>query len=241
MSSNINNFDEKSEQLKDTTKDINFVSNITDDDKLNSAKLRVPDEVDRTSSENQNVPDEDLIENIDEIKQYLRRNQDLEEEGSPTSRITEEDFNRVPSLPPPPRPTSTKHPYLDKLTRLSTFKDMLVFNAENYIKENVPRLPEGMFEHHSKEKEIKTEAATTPSSPVSPTSFSVDETDILLPTRRTVVDGIEADDMVKHFYNFLSNLIRISLPGREVCPIPWLGDVSSNENDIAFSLRCFLP
>lgn len=195
MNVNVNNFDEK--EVK-TIKDIEFISNITDDDKLNSAKLKVPDEVDnsRPSSSKQNVPDEDLIENIDEIKEYLRKSSDAHELDSPTLRNYDEDIDRVPSLPPPPRPTSTKHPYLDKLNRLSTFKDMLVFNAEAFIKEKVPRLPEGMFEHHSKEKEIKTET------PVSPTSFT-DETDILLPTRKTVVGGIEGDDMVAKFISFL--------------------------------------
>lgn len=191
-----NNLDEK--KVK-TLKEIEFVSNITDDDKLISVnKFQVPDEVDtdRPSSSNQNVPDDDLIENIDEIKEYLRKTSNAADLDSPTLRDLEEDFDRVPSLPPPPRPTSTKHPYLDKLHRLSTFKDMLLFNAENFIKENVPRLPEGVFEHHSHDKEVKTEA------PTSPTSFS-DETDILLPTRKTVVDGIESDDLVAKFISFL--------------------------------------
>lgn len=190
-----NNLDDKREK---PLRGIEFVSNITDDDKLNSAKLMVPDEVDvaRPTSSQENVPDDDLIENIDEIKAYLRKTSaDLDLE-SPTLRNHGEGFDRVPSLPPPPRPTSTKHPYIEKLHRLSTFKDMLVFNAETFIKEKIPRIPEGMFEHHGQEKEIKVEPA------VSPTSLA-DETDILLPTRKTVVDGIESDDLVAKFISFL--------------------------------------
>lgn len=190
-----NNLDNKKEK---PFRGIDFVSNITDDDKINSAKLTVPDEVDanRPSSSQENVPDDDLMENIDEIKEYLRKTSaDLELE-SPTLRNLEENFDQVPSLPPPPRPTSTKHPYLDKLNRLSTFKDMLVFNAETFIKEKIPRIPEGMFEHHSAKDEIKKEAAMSPTS-------TADETDILLPTRKTVVDGIESDDLVAKFISFL--------------------------------------
>lgn len=181
-----NNFDVKKES---PLKQIEFVSNITDDDKLNATN--------RPSTSSQNVPDDDLIENIQEIKQYLRRTSDAINLDTPSLRDYEESFDRVPSLPPPPRPTSAKHPYLDKLHRLSTFKDMLVFNAESFIKEKVPRIPEGMFEHHSKEKEIKTTPTAAPAS-------STDETDILLPTRRIVVDGIESDDMIAKFISFLN-------------------------------------
>lgn len=202
---NTNNFDDKNEKV---LKEIMFIGNITDDDKLNSVKLRVPDEVDRNqpSTSSQNVPDDDLLDNIDEIKAYLRKTSNADLDDSTSNIYVEvEDFDRVPSLPPPPRPTSTKHPYLDKLNRLSTFKDMLVFNAENFIKENVPRLPEGMFEHPSKEKEIKQQATATqayPTTPTSPTTFE-DETDLMLPSRKILVHGIESDDIVAKFISFL--------------------------------------
>ena len=184
MNVNVNNFDKKDEK---PLKEIEFISNITDDDKLISVKQQIADEIDKNQATTlmQNTPDDDLIDNIEDIKDYLRRTSD-------TTNLRDYDFDSVPPLPPPPRPTSTKHPYLDKLHRLSTFKDMLVLNAENFIKENVPRIPEGMFEHHSKEKEIK--AMQTPA----------DETDILLPTRRTVVEGIESEDLVAKFISFLN-------------------------------------
>lgn len=192
MNVDENNFNEK--EVK-TIKEIQFISNITDDDKLNSAKLTVSDENEESpSNSKQNVPDEDLIENINEIKEYMHKYSDADEIDSPTLRSCDTNFHQVPSLPPPPRPTSTKHPYLDKLSRLSTFKDMLVFNTEAFIKEKVPRLPEGMFDHHSKEKEIKTEVSDIQ---------LTDETDILLPTRKIVVGGIEGDDMVAKFISFL--------------------------------------
>lgn len=195
MKIDVNNFDEKQEK---TLKQFDFVSNITDDDKLITvARLQVADEIDseQPSSSKQNVPDDDLLENIDEIKVYLRKTSNADDLDSPSMLEYDERFDQVPSLPPPPRPTSAKHPYLDKLHRLSTFKDMLLFNAENFIKEKVPRIPEGLFEHHTNEKEIKKE-------PTSPTS-NFDETDILLPTRKAVVGGIESDDLVAKFISFL--------------------------------------
>ena len=188
-----NNLDEKKEK---TVKEFKFIGNITDDDKLS----QVPDEIDSSqpSTSRVNTPDDDLMDNIQEIKEYLQKNGENSSlnSGSPVLRRNsfDENFDRVPSLPPPPRPTSAKHPYLDKLHRLSTFKDMLVFNAENFIKEKVPRIPEGMFEHHPIAKEVKSDAKVQ--------SFH-DEADILLPTRKTVVDGIENDDLVAKFISFL--------------------------------------
>lgn len=197
MNVDSNNLDEKEDK---PLKDIKFIGNITDDDKLSSTKHHIPDETDTSwvSTSQQNVPDDDLMDNIEEIKEYLRKTSaDLDSDSPVLLRSNfEENIDRVPSLPPPPRPTSTKHPYLEKLHRLSTFKDMLVFNAENFIKERVPRIPEGMFEHHGNEKEIKKEAAMKPMS-------AQDETDILLPTRKKVVDGIESDDIVAKFISFL--------------------------------------
>lgn len=192
-----NNFDDK--KVK-THKEIEFISNITDDDKLKSTNFRVPDEIDasRPSSSRHNVPDDDLIENVEEMKSYLKNlesSENIYEELDPlTLRVHNGDFDQVPELPPPPRPTSAKHPYLEKLHRLSTFKDMLVLNTENFIKEKIPRIPEGLFEHNR--KEIKKE------SPASPT-LSSDENDILLPTRKKLVDGIENDDVVAKFISFL--------------------------------------
>lgn len=207
---NVNNFNEREEEKN--LKKIDFVSNIegniTDEEKLNSMKQennsRVPDEIDvRPSTSRQgSSPDDDLFDNIEEIKEYLRSTADEAEiidtpKASPTHT---ENFDRIPSLPPPPRPTSifsSKHPYLN---RLSSFKDMLIFEAETFIKEKIPRIPEGMFEHHDQRKE---EMKNTPDVAASPLSANetLDEA-FLLPKKRIMIDGIESDDMVAKFISW---------------------------------------
>jgi hypothetical protein len=213
-----NNFNEKASEKSDgASKRIDFVSNITDDDKLNS--MRTMDEVDtHRPSTSQNVPDDDLFDNIEEIKEYLRQTADeMEEIETPVLRGGD-NFDRIPSLPPPPRPKSQK-PYASTLNRLSTFKDMLIFNAESFIKEKIPRIPEGMFEHHhhlhngsSSNREKATMAAENEkegkvmSEETSPQAFNAEHDDVdalLMPTRRKVVDGIESDDVVAKFISFL--------------------------------------
>lgn len=185
MNVDINNFDNAivKEKQSDVTK--NF--NITDDDKLLRATAN--DEIHY-----------DTIDNIHEIKEYLRSIESID-----YVEINEDvDIDQVPTLPPPPRPTSAKHPYLDKLHRLSQYKDMLVFNAENFIKENVPRLPPHLFEHEINEKEIKTSPAVTPTSMKSETfSDELDGAALLLPSRRPLVDGIEEEDIVAKLISFL--------------------------------------
>lgn len=213
---NVNNFDGKEDEK--IVKKIDFVSNITDDDKLNSMKHEnnghVPDEIDACPSTSQHgiSPDDDLFDNIDEIKEYLRKTAD-EAEQIDTPATHHEYFDRIPSMPPPPRPNSlfngvNKHPYLN---RLSSFKDMLIFNAESFIKEKIPRIPEGMFEHHlmreqrEQEERMKNATAATTDGIASPVSASEDVVDdaLLLPTRRKVIDGIESDDIVAKFISFL--------------------------------------
>lgn len=187
MKDDINNFDDT--KKPELTKD--FQRNITtdDDDKIIQAERATENVYEAIP------PDDDLIENIHEIREYLTSMDSIDY----VEINEEESLDQVPSLPPPPRPTSTKHPYLDKLHRLSQFKDMLIYDAEKFIKEKVPRLPSKYFEHEINEKEIKT------SPPVSPTSCSNnDEIDaILLPTRRELTESIEEDDIVAKFISFL--------------------------------------
>lgn len=115
-----------------------------------------------------------------------------------TSRFTSnvENFDRIPSMPPPPRPQSgfNIQPYFN---RLSTIKDMLIYNAESFIKEKIPRIPEGMFEHERKKRDEEKEDEISP--------ISSDEVDdaLLLPSRRKMIDGIENDDIVAKFIAFL--------------------------------------
>lgn len=184
---NINNLDDTKKPI--LTK--NFHSNITDDDKIIQASQNVYE----------TVPDGDLIENIHEIREYLRSMESIDY----VEINEEENLDQVPTVPPPPRPSSTrptsiKHPFIDKLHRLSQYKDMLILDTENFIKTNVPRLPSKFFEHQTNDKEIKT------SPPVSPTSFTSNNEEVdtvLLPTRRLLVDGIEEDDIVAKFVSFL--------------------------------------
>ena len=187
-----NNFNINNEKV---LKEVYFVSNFANQSE--NTKSPVPDEVDSEVKRRN-----DTMDDIEEIKEYLRQTDDEvdnDDNESAVLRNTEVNFDRTPSLPPPPQPTS-KFPYMYSLHRISTFKDMLIFNAESFIKDNVPRIPDGLFEHHHpipNEKEIKKEVTTTP------VTFINDETDILLPTRKKVIQGIENDEMLGKFILFL--------------------------------------
>lgn len=102
-----------------------------------------------------------------------------------------------PNKPAPPPPPSGVASMM--INRVSTFKDMLFFNAELIIKENVPRLPENLFNErkyqNTEENNVNAAAAATPASaPVSPSVD--DETDFIMPTRRKMIEGIEQEDFV---------------------------------------------
>lgn len=149
-----------------------------------------------------------MLDNIEEIKDYLRRTADESEQIDTPSPLRSahkvENFDRIPSMPPPPRPQSgvNIHPYLN---RLSTFKDMMIYNAESFIKEKIPRIPEGMFEHHrthEKEEEAEEEDEKARNATASPTSDEVADA-LLLPSRRKMIDGIENDDIIAKFIAFL--------------------------------------
>jgi membrane-associated HD superfamily phosphohydrolase len=113
-------------------------------------------------------------------------------------RVTSRNFERTPSLPPPPKPTSS-FPYLQSLNRLSTFKDMLIFNAEHLIKENVPRLPARAFEHHhhpssSRNSVIKDDESDN--------NRVADQVDFIMPTRKQMIEGIEQDNFLGKYISF---------------------------------------
>lgn len=207
MNVDCNNFDNATtttateHKKSEVTKNF-FLPNITDDDKLLAAATDEDAVLLRRDNSYHEIAD--LMDNVHEIKEYLRSIESID-----YVEINEDvDLDQVPTLPPPPTPTSTKHPYLDKLHRLSQYKDMLVFDAREFIKSNVPRLPSKLFEHKINEKEIKTSSPSSP--PVSPmtmksdTFTTEDELDaVLLPTRRILVDGIEEEDIVAKFISFL--------------------------------------
>lgn len=87
-----------------------------------------------------------------------------------------------PDHPPPPPPDIT-HFIFNQFNRFSTYKDMLVMNAELYIKEHVPRLPDKLFEHENSHK-LPTETK------------AADETDFIMPSRKKIIEGIEQEDIV---------------------------------------------
>lgn len=90
-----------------------------------------------------------------------------------------------PDHPPPP-PPDLKHFISNQFNRLSTFKDMIVMNAELYIKEHVPRLPDGLFEH---EKHTAAHKSSTDET-------IPDEVDFIMPSSKKMIEGIEQEDIV---------------------------------------------
>lgn len=88
-----------------------------------------------------------------------------------------------PDHPPPPPPPHLKDFIFNQFNRMSTFKDMLVMNAELYIKEHVPRLPENLFDHEKKSSPMQ--------KPCDP-----DEVDFIMPSRKKMIEGIEQEDIV---------------------------------------------
>lgn len=150
---NPNNFDSSNERKTIGNLDP-YLSNFTDDDKMKSqdsikvvnVNIEQPpvdlsyDTVDNEKDSERdskvklrrNVPDDELIETI----------KDESPASSPSTNLEEDGYDVSPELPPPPIPTSS-FPYIQTLTRLSTFKDMLIYNTEELIKNNVPRLPPG--------------------------------------------------------------------------------------------------
>ncbi|KAJ6637185.1 hypothetical protein Bhyg_09913 [Pseudolycoriella hygida] len=89
------------------------------------------------------------------------------------------DFSPDHPAPPPP---DVKHFILNQFNRFSTFKDMLVTNAELYIKEHVPRLPDKLFENEKAH--------------LSTNDAKEDEVDFMMPSRKKIVEGIEQEDIV---------------------------------------------
>ncbi|XP_058811400.1 uncharacterized protein LOC131676301 [Topomyia yanbarensis] len=147
--------------------------NYTDDD-----KLTVSDTVDSLSPTVSFK--QDLIENIDDIREYVRRTDDSKLEGTDENSDDEyldpvlvETYDQSPRTPAPPTPAA----YI--LNRASMLKNVFVFNAENFIKDHVPRLPEGLFEHD--EKKVQNQ---------------VDGDTVSLPCRKQMINGIEEDDLI---------------------------------------------
>ncbi|XP_062537338.1 uncharacterized protein LOC134205750 [Armigeres subalbatus] len=149
--------------------------NYTDDD-----KLTVSDTVDSLSPTVSFK--KDLVENIEDIRDFIRRTDDSKLAFNANSSDDEyedpiyaEVFDKSPQTPAPPTPVA----YLAK--RASMFRNFFVFDTENFIKDHVPRLPEKLFDHSDRK--------STPNG---------DETDgdlLSLPSGRQMIHGLEEDDL----------------------------------------------
>lgn len=223
-------------------------TNITDDDKLQEIQLlppiwerallrrrrdyvepsmvegrRRPNNLQLNSNASSNVPDDDLIDHIEDMKSYLRRTGE-EIPSTPSSPPqSPSKLDRTPSLPPPPRPSNI-YPHLPPLQRLSKVKDMLIFDAEKYIIDHVPRLPPNIFDHHHQEAipmklnpnnddgdnhhaamlrggnpRVNQKETNEDEMALNP---NIDETDFILPTRKRTINGLEQDDIFGKFISF---------------------------------------
>lgn len=177
--------------------------NSTDDDKMGLVALDRPS----TSKEGMevelrnkhetfrksNMPDDDILNHIQDMKEYLREQGDDVPSTPSIKSIEVNNFDRSPSLPPPPRPTSL---YLPPFMKLTKFKDMLWFDAQHLIKTHVPHLPPGLFNDTTNEGDDNRDKRRR--------TTSDDTTDFLqLPTRKRTINGLEQDDIFGKYICFL--------------------------------------
>uniref|UniRef100_A0A182MIQ1 XK-related protein n=1 Tax=Anopheles culicifacies TaxID=139723 RepID=A0A182MIQ1_9DIPT len=163
--------------------------NFTDDDKLH--EINVFDTVDRVetrqrpSGRSVSFKLRDTIEELQEMDHYLRSTEDIRNvtDDSDDEYLKPDEFDAVPKKPAPPTPEATPGMF----HRVSVFRNMLLFNAEAFIKEKVPRLPEGMFDHTETNRTAKRKVVETD---------QYDGDAISLPSRRQTIVGLEQDDMV---------------------------------------------
>uniref|UniRef100_A0A6E8V4Y0 XK-related protein n=1 Tax=Anopheles coluzzii TaxID=1518534 RepID=A0A6E8V4Y0_ANOCL len=172
--------------------------NFTDDDKLQEFS-GPPDTIDRGGSKARpsgrsvSFKLRDTVEELQAMDHYLRSTEDVRgyaTDGSDDEYLKPDGFDAVPKRPAPPTPEAAAGMF----HRVSVFRHMLLFNAEAFIKEKVPRLPEGMFEHANPREGSRKAQGTD------------DQTDgdaISLPSRRQTIVGLEQDDMVGKAVLFL--------------------------------------
>lgn len=205
----INNVFEDSTQVDNKHEEENLLSNVntTDDDKIENSKQKIqtiikadvnipctsqlPEESNvelrsykrLKSTSDRNIPDDDMLDHIEDMKSYLRKHGDDVPPSTPSEHSNDElntVFDRTPSFPPPPRPTSL---YLPPFMNVFKIKDMLVFNAQNMIKTHVPHLPAGFFKDDPKPN-------------------SNDDTVFIMPTRKRTINGLEQDDILGKYVVF---------------------------------------
>lgn len=139
----------------------------------------------RQTSKILNIP---VDENRPRRPSLLDLNAIVEHENESNNGIDDNNQTNLDFSPdhPPPPPPHLKDFIFNQFNRFSTFKDMLVMNAELYIKEHVPRLPDKLFEHENSHK-----------SPMDKMDeMKPDEVDFIMPSRKKIIEGIEQEDIV---------------------------------------------
>uniref|UniRef100_A0A182R754 XK-related protein n=1 Tax=Anopheles funestus TaxID=62324 RepID=A0A182R754_ANOFN len=163
--------------------------NFTDDDKLH--EFHAPDTVDRVGSKPRQTGRSvsfklrDTVEELQEMDHYLRSTEDIRNvtDDSDDEYLKPDDFDAVPKKRAPPTPEAATGMF----HRVSVFRNMLLYNAEAFIKEKVPRLPERMFDHAETDRTVLRKVGD---------SDQLDGDAISLPSRRQTIVGLEQDDMV---------------------------------------------
>ncbi|XP_049532165.1 uncharacterized protein LOC125949293 [Anopheles darlingi] len=175
-------------------------ANFTDDDKVGAG---VSDTVDGGNRQSQSLRIgrsvsfklHDTEQELKAMAQYLHDGDDgsgaldsITEVDSDDEYLKPDNFDAVPKRAAPPTPETSNGVF----QRMSVFRNMLLYNAEAFIKERVPRLPEKMFDH-----------GQPAASDQQMNKDQVDGDIISLPSRRQTIVGLEQDDMVGKAVTFV--------------------------------------
>ncbi|KRG00313.1 uncharacterized protein Dwil_GK28276 [Drosophila willistoni] len=181
--------------------------NATDDDKIEETRPKL-----RIQRPYQDLKHLDSIEIIDSV---------------PLDPI--EVLDSVPETPaPPPPPPATAPPSVPvlraretdmrRLTRpfsqLETFKDMLLVNAQLYIKENVPRPPKLLINRlHDEEEKTENSPLLKPTTPLAKGTplTPKDVVDFFFPKPTKIVNGIQQEDFAARTVAFFGWLAFITM------------------------------
>lgn len=160
-----------------------------DDDEIRPLPLRV-----QNTEKQYNIPIDPYGASTSSAHRYQhiqrQHSSDLNEILQTNASAEHLDFSPDHAPPPPPPGYAAA-----VLNRLSTFTDMMRLNAEMYIKENVPRLPENFFNDEPKVQNFqRQQSSTTGGDGGSVDDGGRDEVD--MPRRRKMIEGIEQEDFV---------------------------------------------
>lgn len=102
-------------------------------------------------------------------------------------------MDRTPHAPPPPPPPlQLGLPTVGVvMNRMSTFTEMMLLRTELYLRDHVPRVPDNFHLNHQQKA-----AEAAPDHP------DGGDAELLMPTRRPMLDGIEQDDFLGKTVSF---------------------------------------